>query len=173
MRFAWAFRILGTGEPITTGGSVDAQITSRLRFLIGLRIRADAHRCSPVRLFPCDPLASIEGRASSPTTKTLRPRDSLERGQTSPRPVWKGGAAMITRDLPAYLSAAGHSCFFCGEPVENPSVLWHGGDDQNTNIYFHGECVIRWMPGLWRDALALRYPTYRPAALPESEARHA
>lgn len=52
-------------------------------------------------------------------------------------------------------SAAGQRCFFCGEFLDDPAVLWSGPDGQR--IYLHGPCVLEWFPRLMRDALALRY----------------
>ena len=56
------------------------------------------------------------------------------------------------------LSAAGHWCFLCGEFLQDPAVQWSGGDGQR--IYLHANCVIEWMPGLMRDALAIRYANH-------------
>jgi len=60
----------------------------------------------------------------------------------------------MTED-PFGLSAAGHRCFYCGEFLQNPAVMWSGNDGQT--IYLHGECVYCWLPGLMRDATELRY----------------
>ena len=56
---------------------------------------------------------------------------------------------------PFGLSAAGHRCFHCGELLQDPAVMWNGSDGQA--IYFHGPCVLDWMPRLMRDALTLKY----------------
>jgi hypothetical protein len=56
---------------------------------------------------------------------------------------------------PFGLSAAGHRCFFCGEFVQDPAVMWSGNDGQT--IYLHGPCIERWHLGLLRDALELKY----------------
>lgn len=73
---------------------------------------------------------------------------------------------MITRDIsgvlscPGYDSATGKMCFFCGEAVQNPAVMWHGldGNDHITNIYLHPHCIIDWYRGLMRDYCELHYP---------------
>ncbi len=75
---------------------------------------------------------------------------------------------MITRRMsemegdPIGGSGAGQCCFFCGEFIHDPAVMWHGSDSQNTNIYLHGPCVLLWTQGLWRDALELRYCQHWP-----------
>lgn len=56
---------------------------------------------------------------------------------------------------PFGLSAAGQRCFYCGEFLQDPAVMWNGNDGQT--IYLHGDCVYRWLPGLVRDATELRY----------------
>ena len=70
---------------------------------------------------------------------------------------------MITKRIPETegnpldLSAAGHRCFHCGEFVQDPAVVWSGNDEKGQQIYLHGECVWKWLPGLTRDAAELRY----------------
>lgn len=56
---------------------------------------------------------------------------------------------------PFGLSAAGHRCFYCGEFLQDPAVMWDGNDGQI--IYLHGLCVERLQLGLLRDALELKY----------------
>jgi hypothetical protein len=56
---------------------------------------------------------------------------------------------------PFGLSAAGHRCFYCGEFLQDPAVMWSGNDGQT--IYLHGVCVERLQLGLLRDALELKY----------------
>ncbi len=58
---------------------------------------------------------------------------------------------------PFDLSAAGHRCFFCGEFLVDPAVMWSGYHDGSGNIYLHPDCVVEWMPRVMRDALELRY----------------
>jgi hypothetical protein len=55
---------------------------------------------------------------------------------------------------PFGLSAAGQLCFFCGQFVQDPAVMWSGS---NSQIYLHAACVIDWFPRMLRDALELRY----------------
>jgi len=80
---------------------------------------------------------------------------------------------MITREISGILScpdcysATGKLCFYCGEAVQNPAIMWHGNDDRNTDIYFHPDCVIQWTVGIWRDALELRYPSLPPRRRPK------
>ena len=62
-----------------------------------------------------------------------------------------------TKPNPFGLSAAGHRCFFCGEFVQDPAVLWNGNDEDGQHIFLHGECVFEFCPRLMRDALELRY----------------
>ena len=70
---------------------------------------------------------------------------------------------MLTRRVPEAepnpfdLSAAGHRCFFCGDFVHDPAVVWNGNDEGGQQIFLHGPCVITWMPRLMRDALELGY----------------
>ena len=56
---------------------------------------------------------------------------------------------------PFGLSAAGHRCFFCGEFLQDPAVMWSGLDGQT--IYLHGPCTENLMLRLLRDALELKY----------------
>jgi hypothetical protein len=56
---------------------------------------------------------------------------------------------------PFDLSAVGHRCFFCGEYLQDPAVLWSGADGQQ--VYVLGPCVLDWMPRIMHDALALKY----------------
>ncbi len=71
------------------------------------------------------------------------------------------GKTMITKRVretesnPFDLSAAGHRCFYCGQFIQDPAVVWNGNDGQQ--IYLHGGCVLKWQPGLMRDALELQY----------------
>lgn len=56
---------------------------------------------------------------------------------------------------PFGLSAAGHRCFYCGQFLQDPAVMWNGNDGQT--IYLHGACVEAWIPGLLIDASELQY----------------
>jgi len=58
---------------------------------------------------------------------------------------------------PFDLSAVGHRCFFCGEFLVDPAVMWSGNNEKGQQIYLHGECVLKWQPGLMRDGLELRH----------------
>lgn len=58
-------------------------------------------------------------------------------------------------DIPFGLSAVGQRCFYCGEFLQDPAVMWHGNNGQT--IYLHGLCVEKWNPKLLRDALELKY----------------
>ena len=62
-----------------------------------------------------------------------------------------------TESNPFDLSAAGHRCFFCGEFLVDPAVVWSGNDEKGQQISLHGQCVADWLPRLMRDALELRY----------------
>ena len=70
---------------------------------------------------------------------------------------------MITKRIPETegnpldLSAAGHRCFFCGDFVHDPAVVWNGNDEHGQQIFFHGECIFDFLSRLSRDALELRY----------------
>jgi len=63
---------------------------------------------------------------------------------------------MITVDIPAYLSASGNVCFYCGEAVQNPCVMWHGLNQRNTNIFLHPQCADRLVFHLASDARKCR-----------------
>jgi hypothetical protein len=47
-------------------------------------------------------------------------------------------------------SASGQLCFFCGDFVHNPGVVWHGSTGQN--IYFHAICILQLCDNLIKDA---------------------
>ncbi len=70
---------------------------------------------------------------------------------------------MITRPVsesepnPFDLSAVGHRCFFCGEFLVDPAVVWSGNDGEGRQIYLHGECVFDLCRRIMRDALELHY----------------
>jgi hypothetical protein len=59
------------------------------------------------------------------------------------------------QENPFGMSAAGLLCFFCGEFLTDPGVMWHGGNGET--VYFHGACVLDWTPRIMRDALELKY----------------
>ncbi len=73
------------------------------------------------------------------------------------------GRTMITKRVPETeanpfdLSAAGHRCFFCGQLLQDPAVVWSGNDENGQQIFLHGQCAADWLPRLMRDALELRY----------------
>ena len=73
------------------------------------------------------------------------------------------GRTMITKRVPETeanpfdLSAVGHRCFFCGEFLVDPAVVWSGNDGEGRQIYLHGECVFDLCPRIMRDGLELRY----------------
>jgi hypothetical protein len=58
-------------------------------------------------------------------------------------------------------SAAGHRCFFCGELLRDPAVMWSGAGYLNLKtLATYSSCSIRWL----RDRLADRVhplPHYR------------
>jgi hypothetical protein len=50
---------------------------------------------------------------------------------------------------------AGYWCFHCGEFLQDPAVMWSGGDGHT--IYLHGPCAEDLMLRILRDALELKY----------------
>jgi len=54
---------------------------------------------------------------------------------------WPGASTVL-------ITANGEACFYCGAPVEDPAVTWHGATGE---IWLHIGCVVDLFTRLARD----------------------
>ena len=57
-------------------------------------------------------------------------------------------------DDPTEPSAAGHYCFYCGEHLLDPAVLWTGEDGHT--VFLHAICTLEWTQELIAEAVEIR-----------------
>lgn len=55
-------------------------------------------------------------------------------------------------------SALGRRCFFCGEALADPAVVWQGCADEA--LWLHAECVASLFIRLARDVHEIQKPDY-------------
>jgi hypothetical protein len=68
------------------------------------------------------------------------------------------GPDFISADSPVLVTAAGQDCFHCGQPVEDPSVLWSGA---TREVFLHPGCAADLLLRLGRDILEWQHRTGR------------